>query len=212
MPDFAWAIVFTAIGVYVAGIITGSAHTFKEYRRLWKFEDAARYILSQSGDDICWRDVYIKLGECLRQGDPLRETAAAKTTPPPAIFLRNCARFCKSLYDGKPYIRFNDNPLETRDARLDPIIAASALVRVSRKVGAALPWEEYRAVTAVMPTGYASHERVQLALHEMLNGCLEEMDAKERKPGQTSDVPASSPGHGKIHVINGCLEEGGKQI
>lgn len=68
-----------------------------EHERLKAIEDACRYALSQEGDDICWRDLYDKLGELLGMDFKPKLFADKKWMK------ANCNRFIDSIYDG-PYV------------------------------------------------------------------------------------------------------------
>lgn len=69
----------------------------KEYERLKAIESAIKYALSQEDDNICWRDLYDKLGNLLGMDFKPKLFADKKWMK------SNCERFIDSIYDG-PYI------------------------------------------------------------------------------------------------------------
>jgi hypothetical protein len=68
------------------------------YDQLTKLEAAVKRVLSQRGDDICWRDVYTELAALV----------GVEFTPEligdREKMMANCKRFVDSMYDGGPYV------------------------------------------------------------------------------------------------------------
>lgn len=68
----------------------------KPRERIEEFEDAARYIVTQQGDNLCWMDVYKRLAHLVDINfDP--------TLLDDQTMERNCQTFIKSLRSGCPY-------------------------------------------------------------------------------------------------------------
>jgi len=172
-----------------------------------RWQAAAEYILSQKGDDLCWRDFYVKLAECLPDGHRLKHLASIKSLPSTPVMLRNCRRFVASLKCVKPYVRFNDQPL--RESHMPPIRAVELIVRCSRRrddftqvcgpdTVSSLPiarhpdgWEVDTYVTsALIPIVYASSEIFQDRMFDRLNAIAETIDAAERG---FKEQPCASP-------------------
>src|SRR4051812_36026517 len=64
--------------------------------RVHELENAIRYVVTQTADDICWMDAYSKLGEQVGiKFDP--------TLIDPAIMRKNCDRYIDSIYSGCVY-------------------------------------------------------------------------------------------------------------
>ena len=69
-----------------------------DFERLLKLEAAVKSMLTQRGDDICWRDLYTELAKLVGvEFSPELICDRAK-------MLENCKRFIDSIYDGGPYI------------------------------------------------------------------------------------------------------------
>ena len=60
-----------------------------------------RWILAQRGDDLCWRDFYVRIADAL----PPKEVHLEELIlPPREVFLKNCDRFEASLRGGPAYV------------------------------------------------------------------------------------------------------------
>lgn len=67
------------------------------YQRIAILEASIKSVLSQKGDDVCWRDVYINLAELV----------GAEFNPellPKEQFIHNCTHFYDCLKSGEPYV------------------------------------------------------------------------------------------------------------
>lgn len=65
--------------------------------RVAELEGAIRYVLTQGQDDLCWMDVYTRLGA-------LVGVRFEPNVLPTEVFLANCARFEASLKSGLTYV------------------------------------------------------------------------------------------------------------
>lgn len=89
-----------------AGTYQGRYECLKEHEphvqrlqdEVFDWRQAARWILSQRGDDICWRDFYVKLAKLL----PEEPDVSHLLLPPREQFLKNCANFEACLRRGDP--------------------------------------------------------------------------------------------------------------
>jgi hypothetical protein len=64
--------------------------------RIAELEDAIRYVVRQKFDDVCWLDVYVKLGKLVGiEYDPL--------LLPREQFVRQCGHFYDCLASGESY-------------------------------------------------------------------------------------------------------------
>lgn len=64
--------------------------------RVRELEDAIREVVTQQGDDLCWMDIYTRLGK-------LVGVVVDPTLLPDEEMLANCKRFISSLRSGCPY-------------------------------------------------------------------------------------------------------------
>lgn len=83
-----------------------------EYQRLMRLDAAVRRMVTQRGDDICWRDLYTELAGLV--GLPFVPELMYSRNQ----MLANCERFVVSLYDGGPYIPlYPCSPAEKADGQ-----------------------------------------------------------------------------------------------
>ena len=68
-----------------------------EYERLKTLEATVTKVVTQRGDDICWRDIYTELAKLVGI-DFSPELICDKEK-----MLANCSKFVDSLYDGGTY-------------------------------------------------------------------------------------------------------------
>lgn len=73
--------------------------------RIQELEDGIRSVVTEQGDDLCWMDVYTKLGKLIGiEFDP-------KLLPREQMLI-NCHLFVDSLLDGTKYEPAYSNPEE----------------------------------------------------------------------------------------------------
>lgn len=143
-----------------------------------QWRQAAEYILSQEGDDLCWRDFYIELAKCLPHGHKLKDLARVRSIKPMPVMMRNCQNFCYSLIADKPYTRFDVDPLTVDRAALLPLSMIELCVRMHRQEGQvynAFAWS-----TEELPGGYVSSPDVTIVAHRLLDAALAQHDGWER--------------------------------
>lgn len=69
----------------------------QEVKRLRGF---LRYAISQEGDDLCWRDLYMAAAACLPERPSLENLRSITSKE---LHLHNCDRFVSSLMGNYPY-------------------------------------------------------------------------------------------------------------
>lgn len=74
-----------------------------EVERLRKLEKVIKDVLSQEGDDVCWRDVYEEMATLV--GVEFKPKLLEKCQ-----FIRNCNHFYDCLASGEHYITPTEKP------------------------------------------------------------------------------------------------------
>jgi hypothetical protein len=105
--------------------------------RVKELEDAIREVVTQEMDDLCWMDVYTKLGRLVGvEFDP--------ATLPAEVMLANCRRFVTALKAGRPYVpgRLSTLLAEARELRAGFELRWKADLRAVERWRAAGPGRE----------------------------------------------------------------------